>query len=71
MLWLECVCKVILTMLFLCSVTFLVMFCVDKRKQVGMIVFLSIMTAISIVLIIVFVVALQNAPQVVGEVICL
>jgi uncharacterized membrane protein len=47
------------------------MFCVDKRKQVGMIVFLSIMTVISIVLIIVFVVALQNTPQVVGEVICL
>jgi hypothetical protein len=71
MLWLEWLCKGILTILFLCSATFLVMYCVDKPKQIGMIVFLSLMTAMSIILIIVFVVVLQNAPQVVGEVICL
>jgi hypothetical protein len=71
MVWLGWLCKGILTILFLCSVIFLVVYCFDKPKQIRMIVFLSLMTAISIILIIVFVVVLQNVPQVVGEVICL
>lgn len=65
----RCVCEVVLTLLFLCSLSFLIMFCIEKERQVGMIIFLSIMTAISIILIIVFATIVINQPQVVGTII--
>ena len=65
----RCICEAVLTLLFICLLSFLIMFCVEKERQVGMIVFLSIMTAISIILIIVFATIVINQPQVVGTII--
>lgn len=65
----KCICGIVLLLLFVFSLGFLVMYCTEKEKQVGMIVFLSTMTAISIILIIVFATIVNNEPQVVGTII--
>ena len=66
----KCICGIVLLLLFVFSLGFLVMYCTEKEKQVGMIVFLSIMTAVSIILIIVFAYNYKTAKYAPKPVIC-